>query len=145
MKNQIIKITALMGLLLILAVAGVQAQTSVRQVNVPFDFSAGDAQLKAGTYNVKQRAGNVLAISDSEGKVVALVNAPLTIGSRDSKPGERLVFNQYDNQYFLTQVWLQVDTGKQLFPSKAEARAAREYKLAKDNAKPKRVEIAVKG
>lgn len=144
MKTQIIKVTALMSLMLLLSVVSAQAQTEKRQINVPFDFYAGNAELKAGSYQIQQRAGNVMAISNAQGKVLALVNAPLTIGSRDSKPGARLVFNQYDNQYFLTQVWLQVDAGKQLFPSKAEARAAREYKLAKSDSKSKRIEVAIK-
>ena len=65
------------------------------------------------------------------------------LGSRDSKAGERLVFNQYGDQYFLSQVWLSVDTGRQLFTSGVETKAAREYKLANNNAKPKRVEIAM--
>ena len=143
MKKQIIKTTAMMGLFLMMAIVSVQAQTMTREVNIPFDFAAGNAQLKAGTYTIKQRSGNVLAISDAEGKMVALVNAPLTIGSRDAKSGARLVFNQYDNQYFLSQVWLRVETGKQLFTTDAESRTAREYKLAKGNAKPKRVEIAI--
>ena len=85
----------------------------------------------------------MLAISSADGKKTSLPDAPLTIGSRDFKAGSRLVFNRYDDQYFLSQVWLNVDTGKQLFTSRAETRAAREYRLAKKNAKPERVEIAV--
>lgn len=144
MKNLIIKGTALMGLFFMLAVANVQAQTISKAVNIPFDFAAGKAQLKAGTYTFKQRGGNVLAINDAGGKTVAVVNSPLTLGARDSKPGERLVFNQYDNQYFLSQVWLQAESGKQLFTTDAEARTAREYRLTRREAKPRRVEVAVK-
>jgi len=85
----------------------------------------------------------VLTIRSVDGKTTTLINAPLAIGSRDSKPGERLVFNQYGDQYFLSQVWLSVDSGRQLFTSAAESRVAREYKLAHNNAEPKRVEIAM--
>jgi hypothetical protein len=144
MKNLIIKGTAIMGLFFTMAIANVQAQTISKAVNIPFDFAAGKAQLQAGTYTFKQRAGNVIAINDVDGKTVAVLNAPLTLGSRDSKPGERLVFNQYDNQYFLSQVWLQAESGKQLFTSAAEARTAREYRLTRREAKPKRMEVAVK-
>ena len=143
MKNQIIKTTAIMGLFMMFAIVSVQAQTTSGEVNIPFDFTAGKSHLKAGTYVIKQRAGNVLAISNPEGKTVALVNAPLTIGSRDAKSGVRLVFNQYDSEYFLSQVWLRVETGKQLFTTGAEIRTAREYKLAKRNAIPRRVDIAM--
>lgn len=145
MKNQIIRSTAILGLFFMLAIASVQAQTPSRvEVNIPFDFSAGKATLKAGSYSIKKVSANVLAVRSVDGKTTTLVNAPLTIGSRDSKAGERLVFNQYGDQYFLSQVWLSVDTGRQLFTSGAETKAAREYKLANKDAKPQRVEIAAR-
>jgi hypothetical protein len=144
MKNQIIKTTAILGLFFMLAIASVNAQTPSRiEVTIPFDFSAGKATLKVGTYSIKRTSGNVLAIRSADGKTT-LIDAPLTIGSRDSKTGERLVFNQYGDQYFLSQVWMTVDTGRQLFTQGAEKKAAREYQLANNNAKPKRVEIAAR-
>ena len=73
-----------------------------------------------------------------------MIDAPLTVSSRDSRAGERLVFNQYGDQYFLSQVWMTVDTGRQLFTQGAEKRAAQEYRFANNNAKPKRVEIAAR-
>ena len=143
MKNQVIRSSAILGLFFMLAIATVNAQTPSRvEVNIPFDFSAGKATLKAGTYSIKRTSGNLLAIRSVDGKTTALVNAPLTIGSRESKAGERLVFNQYGDQYFLSQVWLTGDTGRQLFTSGAETKVAREYKLASNDAKPQRVEIA---
>ena len=144
MKNHVTRSIAILGLFFMLAIAGVQAQTPSRvEVNIPFDFSAGKATLKAGTYSIRRTSANALAIRSFDGKTTALINAPLTLGSRDSKRGERLVFNQYGNQYFLSQVWLSVDTGRQLFISGAETKAAREYRLANKDAKPQRVEIAM--
>lgn len=145
MKHQIIRSIAIPGLFFMLAIASVKAQTPSRiEVDLPFDFSAGDAQLKAGSYSVKRASGNVLAVRSVNGSKTTLINAPLTIGSRESKAGERLVFNKYGDQYFLSQVWLSVDTGRQLFTSDAETKAAREYRLAHRNAKPQRVEIAAR-
>jgi hypothetical protein len=144
MKNQILRSSAILGLFFMLAIASVNAQTPSRvEVNISFDFSAGKATLKAGTYSIRRTSGSVLAIRSADGKTTALMNAPLTIGSRDSKAGERLVFNQYGDRYFLSQVWMTVDTGRQIFTSGEEAKAAREYKLANNNPKPKRVEIAM--
>ena len=144
MKNHVMRSIAILGLFFMLAIASVNAQTSSRvEVNIPFDFSAGKATLKAGAYSIKRSSGNLLTIRSADGKTTALVNAPLTIGSRDSKAGERLVFNQYGDQYFLSQIWLSVDTGRQLFTSGMETKVAREYKLASNNAKPNRVEIAM--
>lgn len=145
MKNQILRSTAILGLFFMLAIASVNAQTSGRvEVNIPFDFSAGTAKLKAGSYQIKKVSNNALAVRSIDGKTTAIVNSPLTIDSRNYKGGERLVFNKYGDQYFLSQVWLTVDTGRQLFTSGAEARAAREYKLANKNAKPERLEIAIR-
>ena len=144
MKNHIMRSIAILGLFFMPAIASVNAQTSSRvEVNIPFDFSAGKATLKAGSYSIKRTSGNLLAIRSADGKTTALVNAPLSVGSRDSKAGERLVFNQYGDQYFLSQVWMSVDSGRQIFTSGAEAKVARDYKLANNNAKPRRVEIAM--
>jgi hypothetical protein len=145
MKIQIMKNVAVLGLFFMLAITSVKAQTPSRvEVNIPFDFAAGKATLKPGAYSIKRTTGNALAIRSADGKTTALVNAPLTIGSRDSKAGERLVFNRYGDRYFLSQVWLTVDTGRQLFISGEETKVAREFKLANKNAKPQRVEVAVR-
>ena len=126
-----------------LAITSVQAQTASKvEVKVPFDFAIGKVLFKAGTYSFRKVTDNTLTVRDVNGKRTTLVDAPLSIGSRDSKAGERLVFTQYGTQYFLSQVWLSVDSGRQLFPSGAETKAAREYKLANNNAKPQRVEVA---
>jgi hypothetical protein len=144
MKIQIRNV-AILGLFFVLAIASAQAQTPSRaEVNIPFDFSAGTAKLKAGVYTVKRMTGNALAIRSADGKTTALVNAPLTLGSRDSKAGQRLVFNKYGDEYFLSQIWLRVDTGRQLFPAAGEARAARDYKLGRGYSKPERREIALR-
>jgi hypothetical protein len=143
MKNRVTTIVAALGLFLTLAVVSVSAQTPTgAEVNIPFDFSAGKTSLKAGTYIITQSGHKALQIRDAKDKKTILVNAPLTIGARDFQSGERLVFNRYGNEYFLTQVWLTADEGKQLFPSKAETTAARQ--LVKHNVKPQRVEIAVR-
>ena len=143
MKNQILKITSIFGLFLMLAITSVQAQTASKvEVKVPFDFAIGKVQFKAGTYSFRKVTDNTLTVRDVNGKRTTLIDAPLSIGSRDSKAGERLVFTKYGTQYFLSQVWLSVDSGRQLFPSDAETKAAREYKLANNNAKPQRVEVA---
>ena len=135
---------ALAGLFFVLAVANVQAQIPTKVVvSVPFDFTAGKATLKAGTYSIRRLNGNALQIRSTDGTITALVNAPLTIGSREFKAGERLVFNRYGEEYFLTQVWLSVDSGRQLHQSARESKTAREFKLARADAKPERVEIAI--
>lgn len=143
MKNQILRSIAIFGLFLMLAMTSVQAQSRV-EVKVPFDFAIGKVQFKAGTYSFRKVTDNTLTVRDVNGEGTTLVDAPLTIGSRSSKAGERLVFNQYGTQYFLSQVWLSSETGRQLFTSGAEKRAAIDYKLAHNDKKPQRVEITAR-
>ena len=143
MKNQILRSIAIFGLFFMLAMTSVQAQSRV-EVKVPFDFAIGKVQFKAGTYSFRKVTDNTLTVRDVNGEGTTLVDAPLTIGSRSSKAGERLVFNQYGTQYFLSQVWLSSETGRQLFTSGAEKRAAIDYKLANNDKKPQRVEITAR-
>ena len=143
MKKTVTTIIAAVGLFLTMAVASMSAQTPTgAEVNITFDFSAGKASLKAGTYVIIRKSDSMLQIRHANEKRTILVNAPLTMGSRDYHAGERLVFNRYGDEYFLTQVWFTADQGKQLLPSNAETSAARE--LVKRNLKPERVEIAVR-
>lgn len=145
MKNRVTTILAIGGLFFVLAVASAQAQIPARlEVNVPFDFTAGKQTLKAGTYSIRKLSGNALVIRSDDGTKTVLVSAPLTIGSRDYKAGERLVFNRYGEKYFLTQAWISVDSGRQVYPSALEQKTAREFQLANSNAKPQRVEVAIK-
>ena len=144
MKSKVTTIFAVLGLLLTLAMVSVSAQTPTgAQVNIPFDFAAGKANLKAGTYTITRASGTALKLRSTDGKKTVLINAPLTVGSRDFKAGERLVFNRYGSEYFLSQVWLTVDVGRQLMTTSAETNAARELARKKSD-KPQRVEIAVR-
>ena len=145
MKTQILRSTAIFGLFFMLAIASVRAQTPSRaEVTIPFDFSAGKANLKAGRYTITRLAGAAISIRSADGKTAGLVSAQLAIGSRDFKAGERLVCNKYGDRYFLSQVWLGADNGRQLFMSGAETKLARDYRLAATNAKTERVEVALR-
>ena len=117
---------AIFGLFLMMAVVSVQAQTQTGKVNIPFDFYAGAEKMPAGTYVVKRMSDNALGIRRVDGKKIALINAPLTIGARDSKSGQRVVFNRYGEEFFISQVWLTEDLGRQVIPSKEELRVAKE-------------------
>ena len=145
MKNRVASTLTLAGLFFVLAVATAQAQTPTKViVSVPFDFTAGKVTLKAGKYSIKQFNGSALSIKSADGTKTALIGAPLTLGAEAAKGGERLVFNRYGNDYFLSQVWLSVDTGRQVYPSGREKKVAREFELAHNNAKPERVEIVIR-
>ena len=143
MKIRVRNIVTL-GLFFILAMVTVQAQTKKGEVNIPFDFYAGTAKLKAGTYQLKRMSDTAIAIRSSDGKTTALVNAPLTIGARDFKSGRRLVFNRYGDQFFVSQIWLDVESGRQVIPTKEEIRVAKDERLANGTVTPAHREIALR-
>ena len=131
MKNQIYRAIAILSMVFGMAGASVHGQTASQvEVDIPFEFSAGKAALKAGVYRVRRSSANLLVLRDSHGKSVIL-NAPLSIESKDN--GERLVFHKYGEKYVLTQIWLTGETGRQLMPSE---------KIKGE--KPERVEIAIR-
>ena len=132
MKNQIYRIAAILGIFLGLAVAGVQAQTPSRvEVNIPFEFSAGKTTLKPGVYTVKRMSGNLVTLRNVDKKSSVILNAPVNLSSTNVEATERLVFNKYGNRYFLAQIWLSVDSGRELL---------REKKTQK----PERIELSLR-
>lgn len=141
MKNKVLGSMALVGLFFMLAVANAQAQTPRQvEINVPFAFSAGKAKLEAGSYTLRKLSDRALVLRSNDGKRSVLINAPLTGTMARSKRSSSVVFNRYGNEYFLSQVWLTVDHGRQLFPTRAEEESARQ--LGKLKIKPQRLEIA---
>jgi hypothetical protein len=131
MKNQIYRVIAIFGMFFGLAVAGVHAQTPSKvEVNIPFEFSAGKATLKPGVYSIRRMSGNLLELRNTENQAAVILNAPTTLSSTDPKAVERLVFKKYGAQYLLSQVWLTVDSGRQLFTER--------------KAKSERVEISLR-
>jgi hypothetical protein len=99
-----------------LTAAAAQGQTPMKvEVNIPFEFLAGKVTLQPGKYSIKRMSGNLLALRNSEDNSEVILNAPVTLGS-ESEKSERLVFKKDGNQYFLTQIWLSVDSGRTCGP-----------------------------
>lgn len=122
MKNLAFRIAAILGIFLGLTVAGVQAQTPSRvEVNIPFEFSAGKTTLKAGIYTVKRMSGNLITLRNVADKSSVILNAPVNLSSTSIDSKERLVFNKSGDRYFLAQIWLTVDTGRELLRAKKTA------------------------
>jgi hypothetical protein len=124
MKQQIFKLTAIFAIFLGLAVSGVHAQASSKvEVNIPFEFSAGKTTLQPGVYSIKRMSGNNLTLRSADGKSAVILNAPLNLTSSNPESVERLVFNKYGDQYYLSQIWLTADTGRELMVRKKAAKA----------------------
>jgi hypothetical protein len=126
MKIQIYRVAAILGIFLGLVVAGVQAQTPSRvEVNIPFEFSAGKTTLKPGVYTIKRMSGNLVTLRNVENKSSAILNAPVNLSSTKVDATERLVFNKYGDRYFLAQIWLTVDSGRELLKEKKREKGER--------------------
>lgn len=101
------------------AVATAQAQAPSKvEVNIPFEFSAGKTTLKAGVYTVKRMSGNLVRLKNVENESSVILNAPVNLSSTDTAATERLVFNKYGDEYFLAQIWLSADSGRELLKKK---------------------------
>jgi len=143
MKHKLLKTAAMLGLLLALAAVSVSAQSSGIKASIPFDFAAGEARLKAGDYTIKRISKNALLMRSSGSKTGTIVFAPIAVQQTRSDSPERLVFNRYGEEYFLTQVWTDRNAdGNQLYSSKAETRLAKQ--MNKTRRKPQPVEIVAR-
>jgi hypothetical protein len=126
MKNLAFRIAAILGIFLGLAVAGVQAQTPSRvEVNIPFEFSAGKTTLQPGVYTVKRMSGNLVTLRNVDNKSSVILNAPVNLSSTNVDASERLVFNKNGDRYVLAQIWLTVDSGRELLKEKKAEKGER--------------------
>lgn len=105
MKKQISR--TLLGLFAVLTLAALaQAQTSRGiQVQIPFDFVAGEKQLPAGSYTVRRvriDSESALVIKAAgKGEAAAVV---LTSTGDEDPSGASLTFRQHGERYFLAAV-----------------------------------------
>lgn len=147
MKKQLLGTFAILSLLFALAAVSVQAQSRSRvTAHVPFAFQIGDKTLPAGDYSVKRLSQSALLIESTDGQTRTIAQAQRSIASDTGakQATEKLVFRQYGEQYFLSQVWMiKGGAGRELNMTKAERNAASELKLARNGAQPKTIEIAV--
>ena len=143
MKKQILGLATFVAFIA-LAVGSVQAQTGYRiQTNIPFDFTAGESSLRAGSYSVEMISDNALLLRSTDGKKgVLLLTRATKLGGIEQA---RITFNRYGERYFLSQVCVSGgDVGRELHPSGAERRLAKELSLANSDAKSQKVQVAVR-
>ncbi len=115
------------GLLVSIAVVGVcYAQQPLLGVNIPFAFQVGDKTLPAGEYWVQPLPSGadslqIIRHKDGSASMIVLTKAA---DSKDAKSEPELIFNQYGNSYFLSQIWTGDGQGRELSKSKREKEAA---------------------
>jgi hypothetical protein len=127
MKRQAFSLISLLSLLLVAGSA--IAQTVHVRANIPFNFAVGNRTFPSGTYDVRTidyLNGKTLLLQARDG------NASMMVGSNAAanlEPADKtkLVFNQYGNRYFLSQIWVAGETrGHQLLKTNREKEMARD-------------------
>jgi len=114
------------------------AQTTAR-VTVPFDFTVGQTQMSAGTYDINPLAHEAIVVRNTKEARSAL-SIVRSERSRNSDSGTKLVFNRYGDKYFLSQVSRGFGGSvMQLPPSKLE----KELRIASSNV-TRKVVVAAK-
>jgi hypothetical protein len=124
--------TALLGLGLLFAVSGVQAQQNGVKANIPFDFVVGNQVLPAGEYVVApQGATNQAILIRSTDNKNAVLSVTSSCSSGRPSTQTKLVFHTLGGRYFLSQIWAQgYDQGRELRKSSAEVEMAKNHQPA---------------
>jgi hypothetical protein len=126
MKMRILAVTA--AFLAFTTVAGqCQAQTPITlKGNIPFAFVVGNKTLPAGEYTIQralQGTATVQWIRSADGSV-SLMFGTMEADQNDKDSEPRLIFDHYGDQYFLSQIWFQAASGRELYKSRREKELA---------------------
>jgi len=138
MKKQFFRIS---GFLVLAALAATQVTRAQERiiVNVPFEFTAGDAKLSAGEYTVGKNSSDspVLLIARTDRSEAILVPSNAA-QANEAQSDSKLVFHKYGDRYFLAQVWTAGSArGRELMKSAAE----KEISLSARIEKPEQVTL----
>jgi len=105
---------SLVGLILALsAVPGHAEDEAKMKATIPFNFVAGNKELKAGDYVIESSLGSTALSFRSENGDVQQIAFTVPIETNKTENHERLLFHHYGDQYFLSQVWLSGDENGQ--------------------------------
>jgi hypothetical protein len=128
---------ALLGGILMIACASVQAQSRTMRVSISFDFAAANKTMKAGEYTIHQVSAQTVLLRGTNRKSQAYVVTPQNFSSVKRHP-QRLVFRRYGTSYFLSEIWLTESSGIGLPLSK------KERAIARSGDRPQKVAIALR-
>src|SRR5215471_6690036 len=107
--------TAMAAVILTLSIGtAAHAQSGMVLVTIPFQFHLGTQTLPAGKYTVQRDSDNVIRIQDERGRSFMAIAS--RINDRGSKtPDAGLVFNRYENDYFLSEIrWGAAESARSL-------------------------------
>ena len=98
-------------------------------VSIPFNFSANDQNVPAGTYRVSLQAPRYLSFIDTQSARKQYLMLVQPTGEQNSQDGGRLTFRRYGGSNYLYQVWMPGQgEGRQFIRSRTEQDTLRELK-----------------
>ena len=106
--NYIQRTIAFSGLLVLLTFSSVFGQSDRQTIiHIPFNFSVGEKIFPAGKYVIERNRKDsdtvwVIRHKDNVGKALLLTRP---VRANDTVEETRLVFNRYDDLYFLAEFW----------------------------------------
>ena len=128
MKKQAFTILSVFSLLLTLSAVSIHAQTKRSTINIPFSFTVGHKTLPAGEYLVKpnRRDSNDVWLIQGVKHNDNVLFSTGSVSTGRIQENTRLVFNNYDGQYFLSQIWNAGDSsGRELRMPRLERQLAK--------------------
>jgi hypothetical protein len=75
-------------------------------VSIPFNFSANDQNVPAGTYRVSLQAPRYLSFVNTQSTKQQYLMLVQPTGEQNSQDGGRLTFRRYGDSNYLYQVWM---------------------------------------
>jgi hypothetical protein len=129
MKKQVFTILSVFSLLLTLSAVSIHAQSKRSTINIPFSFTVGLKTLPAGEYIVEPNRKDsnsvwlIQSVKDNDNKVLFSTGS---VSTGQTQENTRLVFNNYDGQYFLSQILNAGDSsGRELRKPRLERQLAK--------------------
>lgn len=97
------------------------AQAQSVTVSIPFNFSANDQKVPAGTYRISLQAPRYLSFVNTRSTKKQYLMLVQPTGEQNSQDGGRLTFRRYGDSNYLYQVWMPGQgEGRQFVRSRAE-------------------------
>jgi hypothetical protein len=115
--------------------------TDTLEVNIPFQFHAGDTKLPAGEYRIHMLENSDLAVMEivsADGSTSALFE--VRESEANSAPAKNeLIFNKYGNRYFLAKLYEEGNaSGSQVAESRYEKAISKEGVAAQEHVPARR-------
>src|SRR3954452_10027346 len=105
------------------------AQAQSVTVRIPFNFSANDQKVPAGTYRISLEAPRYLSFVDTRSTKKQYLMLVQPTGTQNLQDGGRLTFRRYGDSNYLYQLWMPSrGEGRQFIRSRAEQNTVRELK-----------------